>query len=67
MKFSEVKVNEFFKLIGDDKTYQKVSPFGYKFPPDFAVLGEIQIMGDPEVQVPKTTTPQSAKKNSKKN
>lgn len=48
MKFSELKVNTFFKLSGKSNTLQKVSPFGYRDSENL-VLGEIQIIGDPEV------------------
>ena len=51
MKFSQLAVDQYFTFPGDPKSYQKISLFGYKHGPDFAVLGEQQIAGDPEVEV----------------
>jgi len=51
MKFSQVKVDDYFKFPGTEKSLQKSSPFGYKDTKDFAVLGEIQVIGDPEVEI----------------
>ena len=54
MKFSELKINAYFKLADSKSNLQKVSPFGYRDPENL-VLGEIQIIGNPEVTLPETT------------
>ena len=64
MKFSALKVNTYFKLEGSSASYQKVSPFGYKDQENI-VLGEIQILGDPEVLLPLAAVKPTKTKKSK--
>ncbi len=48
MKFSDVKVGEYFKFLTDSHSVQKTSPFGYTDPQN-KILGEQQIHFNPEV------------------